>query len=87
MLIAVIAALEVPTMIAHYRGAYRVNRVLGFVVSGVLTAFVVGSVALLVAYIPSHRESPVALLRSAACLWRAWPSSSASTASCPRRGR
>ncbi|HVX84278.1 MAG TPA: hypothetical protein VH253_05635 [Phycisphaerae bacterium] len=69
LLIAVIVGLEIPTLITHYRGATRVSRVLGYVVSGVLTLFVVWSVALLVAYLPAHREAPVAMLGSAASLW------------------
>ncbi|HVS70342.1 MAG TPA: hypothetical protein VHQ47_03720 [Phycisphaerae bacterium] len=69
LLIVVIAALEIPTLIMHYRGAVHLSRVLGYVVSGILTMFVVWSVALLVAYLPGHRESAVAMLGSAASLW------------------
>jgi hypothetical protein len=69
LLIVLIAALEVPTLIAHYRGLIALNRVLGFMVSFVLTAFVVWSLVLLLAMLPAHREPPVTMLRSAACLW------------------
>jgi hypothetical protein len=69
LLIVLIVALEVPTLIAHYRGLVRVNRVLGFVVSFILTGFVIWSLGLLLRGLPGHRELPVTMLRSAACLW------------------
>lgn len=69
LLIVLIVVLEIPTMAAHYRGAYGINRVLGFAVSGVLTAFLAASVTLLVVSLPSHKEQPVQILESAACLW------------------
>ena len=69
LLIIVVTVLEIPSLVAHYRGLTRLHRVLGFVVSGVLTLFLIWSLALLLASLPGHREPPVTMLRSAACLW------------------
>jgi hypothetical protein len=69
LLLVIVGVLEIPTLIAHYRGLVAVNRVLGFLVSFILTGFVIWSLALLLRSLPAHREPPVTMLRSAACLW------------------
>jgi hypothetical protein len=53
----------------HRAGQHRINRILGFTISGVLTAGMIASAALLVTGLPSHRQSPSDLLQSAASLW------------------
>jgi hypothetical protein len=65
----VAVALAVPTVVAHQRGYHRLNVVLGHVISAVLTALMLGSVALLVTALPERKEAPKDLLRSAAALW------------------
>ena len=40
------------------------NRVLGLVINGIITFALIGSVGLLVRALPSHKESPLELLRS-----------------------
>lgn len=65
----IILALLVPLNWAQYRGQHRVNIILGHVLSGVMTAFLLWSVILLIRAMPAHTETPVAMLRSAACLW------------------
>lgn len=67
--LAIVVALLVPTMIAHYLKFYHLNLVLGFVESGVLTAGMIVSVILLIEGLPEHREAPSELLLSAAALW------------------
>jgi uncharacterized membrane protein len=67
--LAIVTVLLVPTVATHRRGSHRWNRILGLVLAGVITAFMVGSLALLVSAVPSHREPPVMMLRSAAALW------------------
>lgn len=66
---AVAALLAVATMIAHRRRYRRTNIILGHILSAVLTLFMLLSLGRLIAALPAHRESPVALLRSAAVLW------------------
>ena len=65
----VIVALLVPTVISHQTGRHDLDRFLGFVVSSLLTIGLMTSVVLLIRTLPLHRQSPVALFRSAASLW------------------
>lgn len=65
----VVAALTVPLVVSHRVGAHRLNVALGVTATAVVMAAMIGSLALLVAALPSHRESPTALLLSAAVLW------------------
>lgn len=67
LLIAV--GLLIPSIIAHRQGRHRINILLGHLIAMVLTVFMLWSLGLLIAALPAHKESPVALLRSAAALW------------------
>jgi uncharacterized membrane protein len=69
VLLAVVAVLLVPTVIANRAGHPGVNRVLGLVVSGVVTIALAGSLALLIIGLPKKSETPIELAKSAACLW------------------
>lgn len=71
LLLAVVAALLVPAAWARYRGLNTLNKVLGYVVSSVVTLDMVWSLYLLIAALPSHKEAPQDLLFSAALLWLA----------------
>src|SRR5437588_3021056 len=66
---AAVIALLVPTVISHRAGKHHVNRILGFMVTGVVTLGMIISVGLLINALPAHRERPAALLLSAASLW------------------
>lgn len=66
---AVVVGLLVPTVISHVRNHHWLNRVLGFMVNGVVTLGVIFSVILLIRALPEHRETPTELLVSAASLW------------------
>jgi hypothetical protein len=66
---AVVAALLVPTIITHHRGQHAHNQRLGYVINGVVTAAMVGSLAWLIRALPTHAETPMQLLCSAASLW------------------
>ena len=67
--LAVVVALLIPTMAAHYLKYYRLNQILGFAESGVVTFGMIASVVLLISGLPTHREQPSELLLSAAALW------------------
>lgn len=69
LLLAVLAALHVPTIVSHRMGKLELNRRLGLVLSSLITAALIWSLALLIAGLPSRREPPIALLRSASALW------------------
>jgi len=66
---AAVMALLVPTVISHRAGKHHINRFLGFTVNVLVTLGMIASVGLLIAALPAHKESPTALLVSAACLW------------------
>jgi hypothetical protein len=68
-LLVVVSALLVPTIITHYRGKHEINQGLGYAVNAVVTAAMVGSLALLIRALPTREETPVRLLCSAASLW------------------
>jgi hypothetical protein len=69
LLPTLIVVLLIPTVVSH-RGGYRsLNRTLGLLINGITTLALIGSVALLVRALPSHRESPLELLFSGALLW------------------
>ena len=69
LLPVLIVVLLVPTVFAHRSGYHSLNHVLGILISGIITVALVGSVVLLVANLPTKRESSFALLRSGAELW------------------
>jgi hypothetical protein len=64
-----IVALLVPTVVSHRAGKRSLNRALGVLINGITTLALIGSVALLVRALPTHKEAPLALLRSGALLW------------------
>lgn len=69
LLIVVVGMLEVPGMFFHRRGYHRANQMLGYGVSGIMTAFMVWSLVLLVMQLSARAETPVQMLRSAGVLW------------------
>src|SRR6185295_4840305 len=69
LLPAVLGALLVPTVLSHRAGRHDLNRRFGLAVTSVITFGLVVSVLLLISALPSHRQSPTALLLSATSLW------------------
>lgn len=69
LLLAVVAGLMLPTIWALYCRFERLNKVLGYILSSIVTADMIWSLYHLVAAIPLHKELPVEMLRSAATLW------------------
>ena len=69
LLPTLIVILLVPTVVSHRVGKQSLNRTLGFVINGITTLALIGSVILLVRALPAHRESPVQMLRSGGLLW------------------
>jgi hypothetical protein len=68
---AIVGTLLVPSMTFHRLGRHGADRLLGFAVSMVVTVELIASVIRLVSALPSRRESPTALLLSAASIWTA----------------
>ena len=69
LLLAVVGLLLIPVIWSRQRGLDTANKVLGYIVTGVVTADMTWSLYLLIAALPSHKEAPQDLLRSAAALW------------------
>jgi hypothetical protein len=69
LLLAVVCMLLIPTTWARMRGIDRLNQVLGYVLTSIVTIDMVWSLCLLIAALPSHKQTPQDLLRSAAALW------------------
>jgi hypothetical protein len=69
LLPTLVVVLLVPTVVSHRVGRHSLNRTLGFIINGITTLALIGSVILLVRGLPAHRESPPQLLRSAGLLW------------------
>jgi hypothetical protein len=69
LLPTVIVILLVPSVVSHRIGRQSLNRILGITISGITTLALIGSVILLVRTLPSHRSSPLQLLRSGGLLW------------------
>ena len=59
LLPTLIVVLLVPTVVSHRVGKQSLNRTLGFVINGITTLALIGSVILLVRALPAHRESPL----------------------------
>jgi hypothetical protein len=69
LLPTLIVVLLIPTVMSHRTGKRSLNRVLGIIINGITTVALIASVVLLVRALPSHRENPLALLRSGGLLW------------------
>src|SRR6266436_8103194 len=69
LLPTLIVVLLVPTVVSHRVGRHSLNRVLGVIINGITTLALIGSVILLIRALPSHRGTPLQLLRSGGLLW------------------
>jgi hypothetical protein len=71
LLLVVVAVFMIPLVWARYRGMDTLNKILGYVLTSAVTLDMLWSLYLLIAALPSHKEAPQDLLRSAAALWLA----------------
>jgi hypothetical protein len=69
LLLVVVLVLIVPTVTSRLRGHHRLNQVLGYMLTSIVTADMAWSLCLLLAALPARRETPRALLVSAGALW------------------
>ena len=69
LLLAIVVALLIPTIVSHRMGITKLNHVLGFVSSVVITIALAWSLGTLIRSLPGKRQAPTYLLRSAAALW------------------
>lgn len=64
-----VGLLSAHIVISHRVGHHAAHVVQGHLLAGILTAFMLWSLVLLVRALPAHKQPPVELLRSAAGLW------------------
>jgi hypothetical protein len=64
-----VLALLIPSVVSFHTGRHRLNAIFGIAVESLLTIGLIISVVLLISALPTHQESPQALLLSAASLW------------------
>jgi len=69
LFLVIVIVLLIPTYLTHEKKYYRMNRVLGFIISGVVTVGMIISVILLIKSLPEKMETAAELLTSAAVLW------------------
>src|SRR5271156_2608115 len=69
LVLALVAALAIPAMIAHPRSNWRLSHTLGYAANSVVTLSVAISLGSLISRLPAHKETPGQLLRSAGALW------------------
>jgi hypothetical protein len=64
-----VSLLLIPTLITHVQGDHDLARKFGYLALGVVTAFMTGSLILLIAGLSTKAETPIQLLISAGLLW------------------
>jgi hypothetical protein len=69
LMLVVVSVLLIPTVVTHRVGKQLLNKVLSHTVAGVVTAWMVWSLGLLIIRLPKHLDPPAELLRAAAALW------------------
>jgi uncharacterized membrane protein len=69
LLLATVFFLLIPMAVSHYRGDYKITRILAFVANGLITGAMVAALAFMIRSLPKHSEPPGTLLRSAVALW------------------
>ena len=62
LLLAIVGALGVPAALAHYSQRHKIDTVLGYVISGVVTLALAASLGLLITSLPSKHEPAAAIL-------------------------
>jgi hypothetical protein len=67
--VVLVAALTMPGVLFRQWRRRPLIRVLGYAAVGIMTLAMIGSLSLLVARLPLHKESPADLLRAATALW------------------
>lgn len=69
LVLVVVAVLLVPTVVTHRMGRIHLNTVFGLALAAAITLALVWSLIALLAALPSHRDTPLTLLKSAGSLW------------------
>ncbi|MGA2737926.1 MAG: hypothetical protein ABSG65_10805 [Bryobacteraceae bacterium] len=67
--LAVVAPLSVAGMILYRHSKFRLNQIVGYGILGLITAAMIGALALLIDALLGHKQPAPLLLRSAVALW------------------
>jgi len=69
LVLAVVAPLSIVGTALRRRRKFALNQIVGYAMLSIITAAMIGALALLIAALPDHKEAPRDLLRSAVALW------------------
>jgi len=69
LLLVLVSVLLVPIILARRLGRSELSQWIGYGAVGLVTLDMIWSIFLLIRALPSHRETPIQLLRSAVVLW------------------
>lgn len=69
LMVVIVGVLIIPTIIAFRKKHHQLNQYLGYLITSLVTLDMAWSLILLLIALPSHKETPGELLRSAAALW------------------
>lgn len=69
MLLAIVVSLCIPSLVAHHMLLHGLSNVMGYIIDGVITLFLLYSVGALVCSLPGRQIAPETILVSAAELW------------------
>ncbi len=69
LVLVIVAILLVPAVITHRLGHVHLNNAFGLALAFFITCALVWSLVALLAALPSHRDTPLTLLKSAGSLW------------------
>ena len=67
--LVIVAILLIPVLASHRQGKDRLNQIAGYVLLGIITMWMLYSLAMLIIGMARHTESPKMLLLSAGLLW------------------
>ena len=69
MLLAAVIPLSTAAVVLNRRSKRALNQAVAYAILGIVTAALIGSLALLIAALPDHKVVPKDLLKSACALW------------------
>jgi hypothetical protein len=69
LVLVLLVGLVMPALISTRTGYWHTAQIFGYLANGVVTLALISSLAILVARLPSHKDSPLELLMSAGALW------------------
>jgi hypothetical protein len=69
LVLGIVLVLLVPVVILHRSGNHSTGQMVGYILNGVVTAALAGSLTLLILAVAAHSITPAQLLRATAALW------------------